>query len=89
MNPSQISSINAMVTFLWLIKRVYFFFYSPGMTKTVNCLAMRTAQQIDTELMHRSEKFCQDLLVRFYLIKDFDFLIQEMKQRKILVWGLW
>ena len=28
-NPSQISSINAMVTFLWLIKRVYFFLTHP------------------------------------------------------------
>ena len=28
-NPSQISSINAMVTFLWLIKRVYFSWAHP------------------------------------------------------------
>ena len=32
--------------------------------------------------MHPSEKFCQNLLVKFYFIKDFNFLIHELKQRK-------
>ena len=31
--------------------------------------------------MHPSEKFHQNLLVEFSFIKDFNFLIQEMKQK--------
>ena len=54
-------------------------------TKTVSCLAPRTAQQIETKLMHLCEKFRQNLLVKFHLMKDFNFLIFELKQRKILV----
>ena len=42
-------------------------------TKTVSCLALRTAYQIDTKLMHPCEKFRQNLLVRFHFMKDFDF----------------
>ena len=54
------------------------------MLKTVSCLALRTAQQIDTKLMHPCGKFRQNPLVKFHFMKDFGFL----KQRKILVWGL-
>ena len=57
-------------------------------TKTVSCLEIRTAQKIDTKLMHPFEKFRQILMVKFYSMKDFYFLTQEMKERKILVWGL-
>ena len=57
-------------------------------TKTVSCLVTRTAQQIDTELMHPCEKLHQNLLVKFDSMKDFDFLIYELKQKKILVWDL-
>ena len=49
---------------------------------------MRTAQQIDTKRMPYFEKFCQNLLVKFYFVKDFSFLTHELNQRKILVWGL-
>ena len=54
-------------------------------TKTVSCLAIGTAQQTDTKLMHPFEKIRQNLLVKFYSMKDFTFLL---KQRKPLVWGL-
>ena len=57
-------------------------------TKTVSCLAMRTAQQIDTKMMHPFGKFRQNLLVKFNSMKDINFLIQELEQRKALVWGL-
>ena len=49
---------------------------------------METAQQIDTELMHPFKKFRQNLLLKFYSIKDFNFLTHELKQRKSLVRGL-
>ena len=57
-------------------------------TKTVSCLVIGTAQQIDTrtKLMHPFEKFSQTLLVKFYSMKDFSFLTHE--QLKTLVWGL-
>ena len=51
-------------------------------TKTVSCLVIGTAQQIDTKLMHPSEKFRQHLLVKFYSMKDFSFLTHELKQKK-------
>ena len=51
-------------------------------TKTVNCLVIGTAQQIDTKLVHPFEKFRQNLLVKFYSIEDFKFLTHELKQRK-------
>ena len=57
-------------------------------TKTVSCLVIGTAQQIDTELMHSSEKFRPNLLVKFYSMKNFSYLAHELKQRKTLVWGL-
>ena len=44
---------------------------------------MRIAQQIDTKLMHPCEKSCQNPLVKFHFIEDFDLLIQELKQRNI------
>ena len=50
-------------------------------TKTISCLVIRTAQQIDTKLMHPFEKFRQNLLVTFYSMKDFDFLTHELKQK--------
>ena len=58
-------------------------------TKTVSCLVIRTAQQIDTKLMHPFEKFHQSfILVKFYYMQDFTFLTHEPKQRKTLFWGL-
>ena len=57
-------------------------------TKTVSCLVIRTAQQIDTKLMHRFEKFRKNLLVKFYSMKDFIFLTHELKQGKTLVSGV-
>ena len=57
-------------------------------TKTVRCSVIGTVQQIDTELMHRFEKFLKNLLVKFYSTKDFIFLTHELKQGKTLVWGL-
>ena len=57
-------------------------------TKTVSCSVIGTAQQIDTKLMHRFEKFRENLLVKFYSMKDFIFLTHELKQGKTLVWGL-
>ena len=57
-------------------------------TKTVSCLVIRTAQQIDTKLMHRFEKFRKNLLVKLYSMKDFIFLTHKLKQGKTLVWGL-
>ena len=50
-------------------------------TKTVRCLTHRSAQQIDTKLMHPCEKFHQDLLVKFHFTKDFNFLKDEPKQK--------
>ena len=49
---------------------------------TVSCLVIGTAQQINDKLMHPFEKFRQNLLVKFYSLKDFSFLTLEMKQRK-------
>ena len=59
-----------------------------NLTKTVSCLVIRTAQQIDIKLMHPFEKFRQNVLVKFYFMNDFNFLAYELKQGKILVWGL-
>ena len=42
-------------------------------TKTVRCSVIGTAQQIDTKLTHRFEKFRKNLLVKFYSMKDFIF----------------
>ena len=57
-------------------------------TKTVSCLVIGTAQQIDTNLCIPFEKFPRNLLVKFYSMKDFSSLTHELKQRKTLVWGL-
>ena len=57
-------------------------------TKTVSCSVIGAAQQIDTKLMHRFEKFHKNLLVKFYSMKDFIFLTYELQQGKTLVWGL-
>ena len=57
-------------------------------TKTVSCLVIGTAQQTDTELTNLFEKFRDNLLVKFYSVKDFIFLTHELKQRKTVVWGL-
>ena len=57
-------------------------------TKTVSCLVIRTAQQIDTKLMHPFGKFRQNLSVKFYSAKNVKFLTHKLKQRNILVWGL-
>ena len=59
-----------------------------NITKTVSCFVIRTAQQINNNMMHPSEKFRHNLLVKFYFIKDFIFLIHELKQGTILVWAL-
>ena len=58
-------------------------------TKTVNRLVIKAAQQIDTKLMRPSEKFLENLLVRFCFMKSFGFVINELKLRKILILGLW
>ena len=55
-------------------------------TKTVSCSVIGTAQQIDTKLMHRFEKFRKNPLVKFYSMKDFIFLTHELKREKTLVW---
>ena len=55
-------------------------------TKAVSCSVIGTAQQIDTKLMHRFEKFRKNLLVKFYSMKDFIFLTHELKLGKTLVW---
>ena len=57
-------------------------------TKTVSSSVIGTAEQIDTKLMHRFEKFRKNLLVKFYSMKDFIFLTHELKQGKTLVRGL-
>ena len=57
-------------------------------TKTVSCSVIGTAQQIDTKLMHCFEKFRKNFLVKFYSVKGFIFLTDELKQGKTLVWGL-
>ena len=57
-------------------------------TKTVSCSVIGTAQQIDTKLMHRFEKFRENLWVKFYYMKDFISLTHELRQGKTLVWGL-
>ena len=49
-------------------------------TKTVSCSVIGTAQQIDTKLMHRFEKFRKNLLVKFYSMKDFIFLTHELNE---------
>ena len=54
---------------------------------TKTCSVIGTAQQIDIQLMHRSEKFRKNFLVKFYSMKDFIFLTHELKQGKTLVWG--
>ena len=56
-------------------------------TKTVSCSVIGTAQQIDTKLMHRFEKFRKNLLVTFYSMEAFIFLTHELKQGKSSVWG--
>ena len=57
-------------------------------TKTVSCSIIGTAEQIDTKLMHRFEKFRKILLIKLYSMKDLIFLTHELKQGKALVWGL-
>ena len=52
-------------------------------TKTASCLGIGTAEQIDTKLMHRFEKFRKNLLVKFYSMKDIIFLAHELKQEKL------
>ena len=56
--------------------------------KTVSSPVIGTAQQIDTKLLHRFEKFRKNLLVKFYSVKDLIFLTHELKRGKTLVWGL-
>ena len=57
-------------------------------TKTISFSVIGTAQQTDTKLMHRFEKFRKNLLVKLYSMEDFIFLTHELKQGKGLVWGL-
>ena len=49
--------------------------------KSVSCFVIRIARQIDTKVMHPSEEYCQNLLVKFYFIKGFNFLIHKLKQK--------
>ena len=57
-------------------------------TKTVRYLVIRTAQQIDTKLMHPFEKFRQNLLVKFYFMKDFNFPDTRAETEKSFSLGL-
>ena len=57
-------------------------------TKTVSCLVIGTAQQIDTKLMNPFDKFPQNLLVKFYSVKDLSFLTHELKTEKNFSLGL-
>ena len=52
-------------------------------TKTVSCSVIGTAQQIDTKLIHPCEMFRQNLLIKFYSMKDFSFLTHELKQKNV------
>ena len=54
-----------------------------NLKKTVSCLVIGTAQQIDTKLMHPFDKFCQNVLVKVYSIKDFSFLTHELQTEKL------
>ena len=78
------------------MKHVIFFRSNPGkwihklfaclkkminFTKTVCCLVIGTAQQIDTKLVHPFEKFHQNLLVKFYSVKDFKFLTRAETEK--------
>ena len=60
-----------------------------NVTKTVSCFVIKIARQTDSKLMHPSEKFRQNPLVKSYFIKDFNFLKDELKHTRILVRGLW
>ena len=51
-------------------------------TKNVSCLVIRTAQQIDTKLMHSFEEFRQSLLVKFYSMKNFYFSDTQAETEK-------
>ena len=55
-------------------------------TKTVSCLVIRTAQQIDTKVLHPFEKFCQNVLVKFYSAKNFNFLTQDETEKNFSLW---
>ena len=46
---------------------------------------IRTTQQIDTKVMHSSETFRQNVLVKLYFRKDLNFLVRELIQKKISV----
>ena len=52
-------------------------------TKNVSCLVIRTAQQIDTKLMHLHESLGDNVLVKSYLIKGFNFLRHDLKQKSL------
>ena len=62
--------------------------HKPTRFSCTRCLVIRIAQQIDTKVLHPFVKFRQNLLVKFYFMKDFDFLTHELQRRTILVWGL-
>ena len=55
-------------------------------TKIVSCLVIRTAHQIDTKLMHLCESLGDNVLVKSYLIKGFNFLRHELKQKSLHVY---
>ena len=51
-------------------------------TKTVSSSVIGTAQQIDTKLIHRFEKFRKNLSVKFYSMKDFIFSDTQVETGK-------
>ena len=71
-NPLKINSIT-----LCLFDKMLDF------TKTASCLVIGTVQQIDTMLMHPSEKCHQNLLAKPYSMKDFNFQTHKLKQKKL------
>ena len=51
-------------------------------TKSVSFHVIRTAQQIDSKLMHSSERFCPNLLAKFYFISDNKFSDTRTETKK-------
>ena len=56
-------------------------------TKTVSCSVIVTAEQIDTKLMHRFEKFRKNLLVKFYSMEGLYFSDTRAEPGKNFILG--
>ena len=59
-----------------------------NLTKAVSRLVMRTSQQIDTKLMHSSEKFGKNILVTFSLLRIVTSSYTPTETEKTLFWSL-